>query len=116
MHVGLDDNLATIVAATLNLQQMGGLAVLLDHLHRPVTRLHELTQLRSVGLHHLLTLGGGHQLIGVDKLSVTIVGDDHLWSGRLDGLLMMMVDAVRITARVVDILAQRLLDLKGNYN
>lgn len=116
VQVGLDNYLATIVSSTLNLHQMSGLAVLLDHLHRPIAGLHELTQLRSVGLYHLLALGGGHQLIGVDELSVTIVGDDHLWRGRLDSLLMMVVDGVRIVARVVDFLAQWLLDLKGNIH
>lgn len=120
LHIRLHDNLASIVCGSLNLHELRGLAILVDHLHRSVARLDQLAELHILaasarmgcldGVRNLLALGGGHELICVDELGMTVVGDDHLRCGRLNGLLIVnVVDVVRI---VMDVLTKRLLDLQ----
>lgn len=114
LQIGLNDNLTPIVGGSLDLNKLR-LSVLMDHLHRSVARLHQLAQLQTLGgatgiglngLSELLALRAGHDLIGADELGMTVVGDDHLRSGWLNGLL---VDVIGV---VVNVLTKRLLDLQ----
>lgn len=60
-------------------------------------------------LSDLLTLCAGHDLICVDELGMAVVGDDHLRSDWLNGLLVNMIEVVCI---LVDVMTKRLLNLQ----
>lgn len=82
LDIRLQYDIAPIVATSLNLHQMSRLAIL-NHLHRSIASLDQLTQLEI-----LCILRTVQQLIGIYELSMAIVGDDHLWGSRLNGWLL----------------------------